>query len=96
MKIEDPTAAAPAAPDPKVRAATVKAAEQFESFFIGQMLHRMRSSTQEMAGEDSPFRDKVNDDMQDYADTQVADSIAGQRAFGIADVILRQLLPPRT
>jgi flagellar protein FlgJ len=31
--------------------------------------------------------------MLDLADTMVADKMAGQRAFGIADAILRQLLP---
>jgi flagellar protein FlgJ len=31
--------------------------------------------------------------MQDFADAQVADAMSGQHAFGIADVILRQLLP---
>ncbi|WP_077033531.1 rod-binding protein [Pelomonas sp. KK5] len=82
-----------ATPDPKVRAQARKAAEQFESFFIGQMLHKMRSSTRELAGEDSPFKDKVNEDMQDFADDRMADAIAGQHAFGIADVILKQLLP---
>ncbi len=31
--------------------------------------------------------------MLDMADTMVADQMASQRAFGIADVILRQVLP---
>jgi flagellar protein FlgJ len=31
--------------------------------------------------------------MQDMADNLLAGQIAGQRAFGIADAILRQLLP---
>ena len=32
-------------------------------------------------------------DMLDMADNLVADQMAGQRAFGVADAILRQLLP---
>jgi flagellar protein FlgJ len=57
------------------------------------MLHQMRSTTRELAADDSVFKDKVNADMQDMADNLLAGQIAGQRAFGIADAILRQLLP---
>jgi flagellar protein FlgJ len=32
--------------------------------------------------------------MLDMADNLVADQMAGKRAFGVADAILRQLLPP--
>lgn len=85
--------AAPSAADAGYAAKATKAAIQFEGFFIAQMLHQMRSGTREMAGEDSVFKDPVNRDMQDMADTMVADNMAGQRAFGIADAILRQLLP---
>ncbi|MDY0747415.1 rod-binding protein [Paucibacter sp. R3-3] len=93
MKIDDSLTPKPDGDDAKVRAQATQAAEKFESFFIGQMLHKMRASTRELAGDDSPFKDKVNEDMQDFADNQMADSIAGQHAFGIADVILKQLLP---
>ncbi|UMR29901.1 rod-binding protein [Massilia sp. MB5] len=53
----------------------------------------MRNSTREMAGEDSIFKDEVNQDMLDMADNLVADSLANRHAFGVADAILRQLLP---
>lgn len=86
-------AAATTAADARFAAKATKAAVQFESFFIAQMLHQMRNSARELADEDSPFKDPVNRDMQDFADTLVADQMAGKRAFGIADVILRQLLP---
>lgn len=85
-------AAAPAA-DPAYAAKVTKAAVDFESFFISNMLHQMRESMRAIAPDDSPFKDKVNQDMQDMADTQLAGNIAGQRAFGIADAILKQLLP---
>lgn len=88
-------AVAPAAPDPAYVAKATKAAVEFESFFISHMLHQMRSGTRELAPEDSVFRDRVNSDMQDMADDMVAGKMAGQRAFGIADAILRQLLPPK-
>ncbi|GJI99379.1 hypothetical protein RugamoR57_60970 [Duganella caerulea] len=94
---ETPAVAAPAVDDgvdPKYRAKATEAAVKFESFFIGHMLHQMRSGTRELAAEDSVFKDKINEDMLDMADNLVADQLAGQRAFGVADCILRQLLPP--
>jgi flagellar protein FlgJ len=79
--------------DAALRGKAAKAAEKFEAFFIAQMLRQMRSGTRALADDDSPMKNKINEDMQDFADGQMADSLAGQRAFGIADVILRQLLP---
>ena len=76
------------------RAKATAAAIKFESFFIGPMLHQMRAGTRAMAGEDGAHKDSINSDMLDMADNLVADKMAGQRAFGIADAILRQLLPP--
>ncbi|MDN3921549.1 rod-binding protein [Roseateles violae] len=95
MRIDAPNNAAAAADadDAKLRQQAAKAAEKFEAFFIAQMLRQMRAGTRALADEDSPVRNKINEDMQDFADGQMADSLAGQRAFGIADVILRQLLP---
>ncbi len=90
----DADAAAVAGPDPRYVAKATEAAVKFEAFFISHMLRQMRSGTREMAGEDSVFKDPVNSDMLDMADSMVADKMAGQRAFGIADAILRQLLPP--
>jgi flagellar protein FlgJ len=89
-----PVAAAGDGVDPAYRAKATEAAIKFESFFIGHMLHQMRSGTRELAADDSVFKDKINEDMLDMADNLVADQLAGQRAFGVADVILRQLLPP--
>jgi flagellar protein FlgJ len=87
--------AAAAPPDPAdahYRAKATEAAVKFESFFIGDMLHRMRTSTEALKDEDR--KDSINRDMLDMADNLVADQMAGQRAFGVADAILRQLLPP--
>ena len=88
---KSPAAAAPA--DPRYAAKATEAAVKFEAFFISHMLRQMRSGTREMAGEDSVYKDPVNSDMLELADNMVADKMAGQRAFGIADAILRQLLP---
>jgi peptidoglycan hydrolase FlgJ len=87
-----PQSVAPAADD-AYRKKAEQAAVKFESFFIGHMLKQMRSSTKELAAEDSIYKDSINSDMLDMADGLVADQLAGQRAFGVADAILRQLMP---
>jgi flagellar protein FlgJ len=78
--------------DPLVEKAT-KAAVEFESFFIGHMLHQMRESARGLAPEDSPTNNKVNQDMVDMVDGMLAKQLAGRRAFGVADAILKQILP---
>ncbi len=85
-----------AADDAAYRAKAGMAAEKFEAFFIAQMLRQMRSATRAMASEDSVFKDRVAADMLDLGDTMVADKMAGLHAFGIADAILKQLLPKQT
>jgi flagellar protein FlgJ len=87
-----PVAPAAEVPDPLVAKAT-KAAIEFESFFIGHMLHQMRESARGIAPEDSPTNNKVNQDMVDMVDGMLAKHLAGQRAFGVADAILKQILP---
>ena len=91
--LDDKTPAAATLADPRYAAKATEAAVKFEAFFISHMLRQMRSGTREMAGEDSVFKDPINSDMLEMADNLVADKMAGQRAFGIADAILRQLLP---
>ncbi|QJD99045.1 hypothetical protein HH212_02510 [Massilia forsythiae] len=88
--------AAGAAPsvDPAYAAKATKAAVEFESFFISHMLHQMRESTRTIAPDDSPSKDRTNQDMTDMVDNMLAGNLANQRAFGVADAILKQLLPP--
>jgi len=86
-------ASATDAPNPAYVAKATKAAVEFESFFISHMLHQMRESQRTIAPEDSPTRNKVNQDMTDMVDNMLAGNMANQRAFGVADAILRQLLP---
>ena len=81
------------AADPAYVAKATKAAVEFESFFISHMLHQMRESTRTIAPDDSPTKDKVNQDMTDMVDDMLARNMAHQRAFGVADAILRQILP---
>ncbi len=91
-----PVAPAAATVDPAYAAKVTKAAVDFESFFISNMLHQMRETTRDIAPDDSPLKDKVNQDMQDMADKLLAGNVASQRAFGVADAILRQLLPAQS
>jgi flagellar protein FlgJ len=82
-----------AASDAGYRAQAQAAAEKFESFFIAEMMKQMRRSTRELSGDEGLFKDRVHDDMLGLADGLVADALSGQHAFGVADAILRQLLP---
>jgi len=90
----DAVVSAAAQPSPEYTAKATKAAVEFESFFISHMLQQMRESAKALAPEDSPLKDPVNSDMLDMADKLLAGHMAGQRAFGVADAILKQLLPP--
>jgi flagellar protein FlgJ len=80
----------------RYREKATEAAIKFESFFIAQALHKMRDATKAMADDDSIYKDSINSDMLDMADNMVADQLANRRAFGVADAILRQLLPVPT
>ena len=78
---------------PEYRAKAAEAAEKFEAHFIAQVFRQMRRITREMSDDEGAFATHANEDMLDVADVMVADSIAHRRAFGIADILLRQLLP---
>jgi peptidoglycan hydrolase FlgJ len=86
-----------AAPAPAVDARTqtkaTDAAVKFEAFFIKQMISQMRTGTRALADDDSAEHKRANQDMLDLADGMVADALAQQRAFGIADLMLKQVLP---
>ncbi|MBX5461028.1 MAG: rod-binding protein [Steroidobacteraceae bacterium] len=78
---------------PEYRAKALEAAEKFEAYFVAQMLQQMRRITRQLSGDEGSFSARANEDMLDMADLRVADTLARQRAFGIADIILRQVLP---
>ncbi|OHX14513.1 rod-binding protein [Chromobacterium sphagni] len=85
---------APVAPaSAEYRKKAEKAAEQFEAQFVREMFKQMRKTTREVAGEDSVFANSINGDMLDLADGALADQLARQRVFGVANAILAQLLP---
>lgn len=79
--------------DASTRAKAVGAAEKFEGFFIGEMLRQMRRSAREFGGEEGALNSRTNDEMLGMADELMADALAKQHAFGIADLLLRQMLP---
>jgi flagellar protein FlgJ len=89
--------AANAAPAPRPRTRHVQrltaAAVKFESFFVAQMMKQMRQATAALADPGSAINQRVNDSTLALAEQAVADGLAGQRAFGIADVLVRQMLP---
>jgi flagellar protein FlgJ len=94
MQLDSPTLAGHvggAEPDPNAK--VHKAAEQFEAHFIKQLMAHMREATCALADDDSPLKSKFNEGMFDVTDGLVADSLASQRAFGIADMLIKQLQP---
>ncbi len=80
-------------PDDAVRARIEDAAQKFEGMFIQQMLKTMRQGNGALAGADGFLRQDPDDPLLGFADQLMADQLAGQRAFGIADMLLRQLYP---
>lgn len=68
-----------------------QAAVKFEAFFVAQMMKQMRQATAALADKDSALNSEVNQAPLAMADMAVADALAAQRAFGIADVLVRQM-----
>lgn len=62
------------------------AAEAFEAVFLRQMIGSMR---QARLAED-PFGSAASEQFRDMADARLADSMAEQRSFGIAELLLAQ------
>ena len=71
-----------------------QAAVKFEAFFVAQMLKQMRQTTAAMAGEDSALNHEVNQAPLAMADDAVAQMLSTRGAFGIADVLVRQMSGP--
>lgn len=67
------------------------AAVKFEAFFVAQMLQQMRQATAALADEDGALRRQPNQAPLALADQAVADALAQGRAFGIADMLVRQM-----
>jgi flagellar protein FlgJ len=80
---------------PTYRTKVEHAAEKFEGFFIEQILQQMRRSMRDIDPDEAENAKRGEDDMLDMADGLLADSLSHRRAFGVADAILRQLLPDK-
>lgn len=76
-----------AKPDPLLR----KAAEGFEAVLVRQMIASMRKA--KLA--DSMFGSSATDNFRELADAKTAENISKLGSFGIADLIERQLSPPK-
>lgn len=71
-----------------------QAAVKFESFFVAQMMQQMRKATAALADADSPLNVEAHQAPLAMADHAVADSLASTGAFGIANVLVRQMAAP--
>lgn len=91
-RVERDEVGTPAPADAQLRAKAKDAAEKFEAYFVAQMLHQARRNAREFAGETAQSKNG-GEEMLDWGDQLLADVLSGQHAFGIADVMLRQLLP---
>ncbi|EKO3455038.1 MULTISPECIES: rod-binding protein [Vibrio] len=74
-------------------AALETVAGQFEAMFLQLVLRQMRSSSDVMADEDSPFNSKQQGVFRDMYDGQLAIEMAKKQRSGIADMLVKQLSP---
>lgn len=66
------------------------AAEQFEALFLQQVLKQMRKASDALSTE-SPMRSRDLDTMRDFYDGVLAETLAGKKQTGIADMLVKQL-----
>ncbi|WP_404546954.1 hypothetical protein [Dyella jejuensis] len=87
----EPRAARPG--DAAYRQKLEDAAVKFEGMFIAHLLGEMRKATEQLSPDQAGAGSKPGAGLLDHAYRLVADDIAAQRAFGIADSIVAQMLP---
>ncbi|WP_437884221.1 flagellar assembly peptidoglycan hydrolase FlgJ [Pseudomonas sp. LRF_L74] len=69
-----------------------KVAQEFESLFVGEMLKSMRSASNVLADENSPFNSQTVQQFQEMYDQQMAVGISRSgKGIGLAKVLERQL-----
>ncbi|MBA1274861.1 transglycosylase SLT domain-containing protein [Stutzerimonas azotifigens] len=64
--------------------------EQFEALFLQQILKQMRKAS-DVLGAGNPMRSRELDTMRDFYDEVLAQTLAGKRQTGIADMLVQQL-----
>jgi peptidoglycan hydrolase FlgJ len=79
--------------DAKYREKLEQAAVQFESMFVAHMFSEMRKASETLNPDSANGGSKPGAGLLDHAYRLVADDIAQQRAFGIADAIVKQMAP---
>lgn len=65
-------------------------AEQFEAMFLQQILKQMRKAGDVLSA-GNPTRSRELDTMRDFYDEVLAETLAGKRQAGIADMLVQQL-----
>lgn len=68
-------------------------AGQFEAMFLQMVLRQMRSSSDVLADEDSPFSSQQHGVFRDMHDGQLSIELAKKQNSGIADMLVKQLGP---
>ena len=81
---------AQATKDPESKEALKKAAQHFESIFIGMMLKSMREANA-VFEQDNPMHSNTTNFFRDMYDQQLATDMASNGSMGLADLIVQQL-----
>jgi flagellar protein FlgJ len=68
-------------------------AGQFEAMFLQMVLRQMRSGSDALADEDSPFSSQQHGVFRDMHDGQLSIELAKKQNSGIADMLVKQLGP---
>mgnify|MGYP000400669578 CR=1 FL=1 len=76
--------------EPENKEALTKAAEHFESIFIGMMLKSMRNANA-VFEEGNPMHSNTTKFFRDMYDQQLATDMASQGSLGLANIIVQQL-----
>lgn len=71
-------------------------AGQFEAMFLQMVLRQMRSSSDVLADEDSPFSSQQHGVFRDMHDGQLSIELAKKQNSGIADMLVKQLGPAQS
>ena len=81
---------AQATKDPESKEALKKAAQHFESIFIGMMLKSMREANA-VFEQDNPMHSNTTNFFRDMYDQQLSTDMANNGSMGLADLIVQQL-----
>ncbi|MGY0216823.1 rod-binding protein [Endozoicomonadaceae bacterium StTr2] len=66
-------------------------AEDFEALFLQQMMKSMRSASDAIADENSPFNSRQERFYRDWFDGLLAKDLSGKQGLGLADMLVSKL-----